>query len=266
MRGAFNVTMEVRYGPRSTAGPPGVTYAVGIPCRRVAQTRLFQGQFDFSLSSAWVTQDTVVLNPPSVSSPWLGAMFTDQMAADEVAFSDFPTFWFTVCRHEEMNPPRGADYYRDLIIPVTSIAVPPWLPPTPLPGPPVPGGLTYIAPGYSCASPTILCIYGDYLLSTNVDGTNGYYAFVYSPGTSTRIKYIGGVVVGLASDVFRCGVLDDGCAATFINQISPAGVACVSWSQPAGGVAGKMPFSVANIAVGPAAFKAIGVRIEPVVC
>lgn len=142
MRGSFNNELAVRYGPRSTVGPPGVTYAVGIPCRRVPQTRLSQGQFDFTLANHWVTQDTVVFNPPAVSSPWLGAFLTDQLAADEVSFADAPGDWYSVCRHEEVEPDVGPDYRRDMIIPVHRLEFPWWLPLSPLPRGP---GLALVA-------------------------------------------------------------------------------------------------------------------------
>lgn len=138
MRGVFNSTMSVRYGSRSVIGPPGVIYAVDIPCRLVVQREIDQLQFDFSLAGAWVTNDVVDLNGPYTSSPWLGAIFTDQLAADEVQFSPMPDEWWSVCRVEAVRPYGQDAYRRALVIPLSSIQFPLWPPPVSPPPPPPP--------------------------------------------------------------------------------------------------------------------------------
>lgn len=190
MRGTFNKTFTVRYGPRSLAGPPGVTYGVEIACRRVPQTRIFQHQFDFSLSGFWVTEDTVRLNTPFVSSPYLGAFFTDQYAADEVAFSDNPGVWYSVCREEEVHPYVGADYWRYLLVPVASFATPPWLPPTSPPPPPDPPGPPVVPPGGGCAEAAALAGVGEYVLSAAASDEPGWYSISLEKGRLIRIEIL----------------------------------------------------------------------------
>ncbi len=190
MRGSFNRTMVVRYGQRSLVGPPGVTYASGVPCRRVLQRRIEQGQFDFTLAHHWVTQDTVVLNPPLTSSPYIGAIFTDQLAADEVSFDDDPDVWYSVCRHETISPRHGAEYWRDLVIPTTSIVVPPWPPPVSPPPPPSPPGPPVVPPGESCGSPSVIDEPGEYVVSSLPGAMAGQYRIDLPPGEQWYIRFL----------------------------------------------------------------------------
>lgn len=139
MRGGFNNTLAVRYGPRSVAGVPGDIWAVDIPCRRVAQIEISQDQLPFDLSEVWVTFDELDVNGPMSVSPFLGAVFTDYMTADQVSFADAPGVWYAVCRAERVVPPLAPPYWRYMLIPDDWFAVPPW--PEPKPIPPAPPGL-----------------------------------------------------------------------------------------------------------------------------
>lgn len=125
MRGSFDKTFTARHGSRSVTGPHGVVYAVDVPCRVVNQDQIFQGQFDLSLCTRWVTVDALLLVGPNVLSPYLGAVFYDQMSADEVAFSDAPTVWYSVVRRELVDPFDRPAYWRHLLVPLSSVEYPP---------------------------------------------------------------------------------------------------------------------------------------------
>jgi len=150
MRAPFNTTLGVRYGSRSVVGPPGAVWASDIPCRVVPQTEITQGQFPFTLSSAWVTVDAVRLHGPFTSSPWLGAVFTDQLAADEVSFPGLDGPWFSVQREEDVQPFGRDPYWRYLLVPLSSVVVPPWPPPSPPPPAPPPPPVPPVVPGHDC--------------------------------------------------------------------------------------------------------------------
>lgn len=228
MRGGFNRKLRARYGNRSTFGPPGEIYVTQIPCRRVEQFYIDQAQFPFSLSEVWVTLDAVRLNAPTTISPWMGAVFTDYLTADQVSISNAPDVWFTVCREESVIPFGRPPYWRYLLIPVTDYVVPPWQPPTPIPPKPSSPPGSSPAPGASCADPAFLSGFGEYLLATQPDGTNGYYAIEVPPNTAVRVRYVDGVNVHVASDVHSAETGGDCCAGQYVGQLSPAGVEWVS--------------------------------------
>lgn len=266
MRGSFDNSCSVRYGSRSVVGPGLVVYASGQACRKVAQVPISQLQAPFDLSNSWVTLDNFRPNGPLVRSPWSGAVFTDFLAADQVAFDAEPSKWWTICRDELVQPFGRTPYWRYLLIPDEKLVPPDWPPPSPLPAPPVPVTYEYIAPGPSCFRPAMFDRWGDYLLSTQLDGSNGFYAFPVSAGESVRITHIGGVVPTIKSDVFKCDLHADGCSASFVGQLGVGQLSCVSFAWPAGFPAGKMPFSVACDGPPPSEFRTIPVRIENAVC
>lgn len=181
MRGGFNSTCTVRYGTRSVSGTPGVVRATGVLCRKVVQDEISQRQFPLDLTAFWVTLDAVNLHGPLTSSPWVGAVFTDYEAADEVSFSDAPGVWYSVCRSEWVIPHVGSPYYRWLILPLSSYAVPPFPPPSPpppAPPPPVPPPPPPPMPGPTCETAGPLGI-GD-VISGVTSPTPVWYTFTIS--------------------------------------------------------------------------------------
>lgn len=215
MRGEFNSTFSVRYGSRSVIGPPGVVYAVDIPCRVVEQRQITQIQFDFSSAGAWVTNDVVDFNGPFTSSPWLGAIFTDQLAADEVQFSVFMGEWWSVCRIEEVVPYGGARYRRALVIPLSSIQFPFWPPPVSPPPPPPPPAPPIVEPGRDCGTSEFVDPFVTRRLETLDDGRNGYYYVdlrLDSPGT-VSISIPDGTDPNARVDIYYDDSNSDCCAA-----------------------------------------------------
>lgn len=266
MRGSFDRTCTVRYGPRSVSGPPSVVYASDQLCRKVVQVPISQLQSPLDLSTHWLTIDNFRLNGPLVNSSWGGQVSTDYLAADQVAFPDFPALWFIVCREELVQPFGRPAYWRYLLIPELSAESPPWPPPGPLPSYPVVSVYEYLVPGPSCANPTMFDRFGDFLLSTQFSGADGFYAFPVSAGESVRITHIGGPTSAVKSDVFKCALHADGCSATFVGQIGVGQLSCASFTWPSGSPAGKMPFSVACDGPPPSTFRTVPVRIENAVC
>lgn len=163
MRGAFIHTYDAYYGPLSTQGAPNTQYVFAQPCRKVSQLKIFQDQFPFTLSTAWMTHDAPSLNGPDVTAPWVPATFSDYLTADQVVISSDPLKRYVYCRSEFVNPVVRPSYWRGLLIDVASLVDPPWLPPVPPPPPPPPPSLC-VVPGFDCASaptaaPGVVCPY-----------------------------------------------------------------------------------------------------------
>jgi len=228
MRGEFNNTFTVRYGSRSVVGPPGVTYGTGIPCRFVPQRQIDQGQFDFTLTSGWFTNDSLILNGPLVSSPWLGAYFTDQLAADEVSFASSPEVWYSVSRRETVNPYLAAGYERYLLVNLLLVSYPTWPPPSPPPPNPYPPPVVPLPPGGGCGSGYDFGGFGEFLMATQSDGASGYYESVITYTGDIHIRLLGDMpsdVVVLVSQVnpfYAC------CDAVLAGEITYSGSRCVS--------------------------------------
>lgn len=138
MRGSFNKTCDLWYGPLSVAGPPGALWAANVPCRLVPQLRIFQYEFPFTLAGHWVTLDAFEPNIPTTVSPgeWITADQWQQ--ADRVSIPSGAPKGYFVCRKERIVPRVGAAYWRVMVIPLAALAIPPWLPPSPYPPVPPP--------------------------------------------------------------------------------------------------------------------------------
>jgi len=185
MRGAFNKRMDVRFRPRSIVGPPLNIRAVDVPCRKVEQHKINQHQFPFDASTYWVTLDAMELHGPLTLEPAAGIVWSDYLAADQVAFDDDPTFWFAACRAEEVFDVVTPPYVRYLLIPVTVLDAPPFPPPAPLPpvlcvdtappSPPVPP----VSPGATC--PTAVMVVAD-AVTADVLPVSGERWYAFTPG------------------------------------------------------------------------------------
>lgn len=138
MRGSFNDSFTVRYGSRSVVGTSGDVWGVDVPCRKVPQRAISQHQSPFDLAASWVTVDEVGLHGPYTLSPWIGAIFSDYLASDQVLFQSEPSVWYVVCREELVVPDAGGPYSRFLLVPLSKFADPFWPPREPLPSGPLP--------------------------------------------------------------------------------------------------------------------------------
>ncbi len=190
MRGGFDKLMSIRYGSRSVTGPPGVTFLSGVPCRKVEQREISQRQFDFTFTDHWVTLDAVELTGPFTSSPWLGAIFTDQLAADEVSFDVDPGVWYTTCRGERVTPFGDVPYWRSLLLPLTLVTPDLWPPPTSPPPPPSPPAPPLTAPGPNCSVGTDLTSFGDYTLGSETGYFIGWYEFLITDSGPIRFELV----------------------------------------------------------------------------
>lgn len=252
MRGAFNRTLTVRYGTRSVVGPPLAVYGSDIPCRLVEQREVVQEQFPFDLTQSWVTLDSVDLHGPVTSSPWLGAVFTDILAADQVSFDGEPDVWFCVLRHEQVDPFFRDLYDRWLLLPLTSVVIPVWPPPVsppPVPPPPTP---VPVAPGDTCDTGSRLDGYGPWSVSNNFGELVGYYYLdlptpgpwrLFSPSGGTagwrvrvRVFSPGGDCCSTATPVQT--IEDGGAECMSIHELVPGDGCrvCLRFDDPAGGV------------------------------
>jgi len=154
MRGAFNKTSDWYFGPQSPWGAPDVMYATEIPCRYVPQNEIFQEEFPFSTSYAWITVDLVTPNLPITICPLIGYTFDNWFQADRVAIpSGVAPEWY-VARREYVAPYGRAGYWRALLLPLSSLQSPPWPPPSPLPPLPPPPPV----PGATCATAGVLAV------------------------------------------------------------------------------------------------------------
>jgi hypothetical protein len=153
-RGAYDSTCDIFYGSNSPYGPPGVQYAAGVPCRLVPQDQILQIQFPFNLTGAWLTIDAVTPNGLQSISPWLGAVFDDYYGADVVIVSADAGVQYVVCRQEYVQPFGSPGYYRHLLLRLSDVVIPPWLPQSPLP--PAPTPVPAPQPGFSCSTAGVL--------------------------------------------------------------------------------------------------------------
>jgi len=138
MRGEFNLTCSVKYGPTSTWGVPGTVYLAGVPCRRVKQRRIEQGQFPFTLTTHWVTLDQTPLHQAVSTAPAVGVATTDYRRADQIAFSDQTGIWWVILRQEKVKPAGRTEYWRYELIEWALVNADTWQPPVPPPPPPPP--------------------------------------------------------------------------------------------------------------------------------
>jgi len=150
MRGEFNNTLRVRYGPSSPFGAANFVWITDVPCRFVLQREIDQRQFPFTLSGAWVTLDLIQLHGPTSTSPYLGGVLTNYKAADQVEVSDHAGVWWVVMREERVHPFGRPNYWRYLLMPQDSMINPPWPPPVPPPPPPPPPDPPPPPPGVTC--------------------------------------------------------------------------------------------------------------------
>jgi hypothetical protein len=194
MRGNFNDTLTAKYGERSRVGTPGLAWLFDAPCRKVLQREVSQRQFPFTLTRYWVTLDAAALNGVYVSSPWLGAVFSDYEAADRVAFASDPLRWYYVCREEKVFPFGRSAYLRYLLIPVESIVRPPW--PPPVPSPPSPTPPPPVVPGPTCGSAGVVGLNQ----AAVTEGTNIYEAWWRLEVGAYTENHV--YVVGGAADMF----------------------------------------------------------------
>lgn len=228
MRAAFNELMTLRYGSRSVVGTPGVSYLSGVPCRVVFQPEIQQGQFDFDFTSAWVTLDAVEPNGPFTSSPWLGAIFTDQLAADEVAFDSLPDFWWSLCRKERVTPYAASPYWRFLLVPLTRITPSLWPPPSPPPPAPPPPPPTPIEPGETCSDGSAVPPVGDFALSSLPSFADGFYRCAIDYGFTTRIELVEPVDPDVRLYVSRGSAGGSCCSSSPLDTLQESGSHCVS--------------------------------------
>lgn len=169
MRAVLNNTMDVYYGPSSPYGPPGTRYVTAAPCRVVPQSEITQVDFPLSLSASWLTHDNPPhLNGPKYTSQYLGQWNADISTCDRVAIPTGSAQSHAVVRVEDVAPFGETAYSRCLLIPLSSIAVPPWFapsPPVPLPPPPP---SPPPPPGDSCITAPLLSLDTDYSYSSDV--------------------------------------------------------------------------------------------------
>lgn len=151
MRGPFTYNTDWYYGPHSTVGTPNTLYALAVPSRVVKQTEIFQLDWPYVISQAWITLDNHEPNLPEFHSPSLWYLGADWLEADRVALEPFGSPDWFVMRKELVTPPTDPNYWRVLIGKVEDVETPPWPPPSSYPAP-VP------APAI-CAPPGIVCVF-----------------------------------------------------------------------------------------------------------
>lgn len=149
MRGAFNRLCDLFYGPESPFGPPNTQYAASLPCRFVPQPLIDQDDFPLALADAWMTIEAVPPNTPKILSSSLGEWHARIYTADQVAISGVAGGPWYAIRLEEMTGPDQAPYYRVMLLPVSRVVYPDWLPPGPPPPP---------TPGATCATAATLAL------------------------------------------------------------------------------------------------------------
>src|ERR1700753_3010748 len=123
MRGSFNRTGDLYYGPRSLAGPPGVMYASDVSCRLVKQVHIDQEQFPFDLTDYWLTLDELEPHGPLTTSPELGSVYTDYYASDEVIVHDDDQGACLMVRKEMVGPIDSPLYWRCLLLPLSKVVI-----------------------------------------------------------------------------------------------------------------------------------------------
>lgn len=193
MRGAFNDTFKAFYGPASPYGPPGVQFATDVPCRRVLQTEVFQLDFPGTLSSSWATYDALSLHGPDVSSPETPAVLYDLNTSDQVELASQPGVRYVVYRREEVIPLGRPSYERCLLIPTTSLVVPPFLPPNPPVPPVVPVVLSNA--GTSCSTAPAIAV-GQVTDSALASAGGGWFQFGPVPLGTVTVSLQQGLALG----------------------------------------------------------------------
>jgi len=177
MRGAFDKTCDWWYGPESVAGTPNTMYAPNVPCRVVFQEQIFQQEFPFSMSIAWLTNDEVIPNIPVTISPRIGYTYDNWFQADRVAIPSGTEPGWYVSRRELVSPFGRASYWRVLLLPLDSMTNPPWPPPSPIPPlPPLPP-----SPGLTCADAGEL-LYEDGVIEFDVPGPVSWFYVEFDEG------------------------------------------------------------------------------------
>jgi hypothetical protein len=180
MRGAFNNTCDLFYGPHSPYGPPGVQYLSGVPCRFVPQLEILQGDFPLTLTVAWLTTESVEPNIPQYGSVALGEWHADIETADVVAVPSGSTDLYYAIRRETVTPFGQPSYTRVMLLPADSVNPGHWLPPSPPPPPPPPPPPAPPLPGTSCATATALVDGQVTLFTIPATGVAGWVTFDYS--------------------------------------------------------------------------------------
>lgn len=150
MRAAYDTTCDFIYGLNSPYGPPNTRYAIGIPCRVVPQNEIVQMDFPMSLCSNWLTHDGPVYpNSPKYHSDAVGLWDADIETADRIAVPSLSLARWACLRREDISPFGRTPYSRSLLLPLSSIVSPPWLPPMP---PPPPPPCPCVIPGLTCSA------------------------------------------------------------------------------------------------------------------
>lgn len=228
MRGEYDNHLSVRYGSRSVSGAPGVVWLSGVACRKVDQREITQHQSPFDLTTAWVTLDSVELHPPLTSSPFVGALFTDYQAADEVEFDTAPGVWVSVCREERVAPFGRPAYWRYLLFPPEVFSSPPWPPPSPPPPPPPPPSPPVVSPGAGCDDAADLVELGTYTLSCRDDGTPGFYFIELFWASSIHVRVVGDMAPDVTIYVSTTTLGESCCYAPLRGTITYSGSRCVT--------------------------------------
>lgn len=119
MRAPFNREIDFYYGPTSPYGPPNTLYRSAVRARVVLQTRIFWGDFPFSLSDgAWVTFPPPLPHSVVFGFVSAGVISLDFDSFDRVALvsGGIPTHY--VCWPQTVNPQVGAQYCRAYLAPL----------------------------------------------------------------------------------------------------------------------------------------------------
>lgn len=200
MRGAFNTTCNVFYGPESPYGPPNVQYAATVPCRLVPQTEIDQDDFPLSLTEAWLTVEALAPNTPKYQSSSLGEWHARIYTSDVLSVLSWPlNNWYAI-RREYMFGPDQMPYWRVALLSTLKVRYPDWLPPSP---PPPPG------PATTCAAATVAPLPISYTGPIS-SGAPWWFTFNALAGVVYHVTVTVPPVSGGITNVYRggCGVLN----------------------------------------------------------
>lgn len=189
MRGGFNKTCTFRYGSESLAGPPGGVAAADVPCRVVTQEQVFQYDFPYYYTGAWLTQDTYGVNEPNWGGVRAGVNWVNWNAADTVELSDAPGVRFVCVRGEEIDTYSGDFYVRYLLMPVSRLGPPYWIPLSLLP--PAPPPVVPLTPTSSCVGAPDMP-FGSICQGTQTSGAGAWYTCTSVPLGPYSVEFVTG--------------------------------------------------------------------------